>query len=316
MRVAWVAALILFFRQPAMAADLPPFKVGISTQIVATTIDLMPLQGPTHLKYRPAESNYVGVILGYRWLAGTVSFAVPAQREIRDIEGVSRYRDYRFSLYFKKWGVEAAYNRYFSYLIDNSSDLSATTLAGQIFYKRPDLETLGYGVNAFYVFDSDSYSLPAALDQTDIQDASGGSWLGLLSARQSVLRDPGAIIPPEKQAEFGVDGLLRAATSNTLSVGGGYGQNWIFGSEYFVSLMGALTVGYHQIGYELFGELGHERTRSALDANVHVRFGLGFNIRRFFVSIMSYADLFSQNTESIRLNTTVVGATLSLAVRF
>jgi hypothetical protein len=212
-------------RASGIDEDLPPIRFGLNYQIVGAGFDLVPrVSGgeASRLNFRPAQSDYVGVMLGYRWLGGTVAFGVPAEPKIRDVEGTSQYRDYRLSYFFGRYGFELGYSRYLGYLLENSSVLSPATLQGATYYKIPDLETLGYGVTILFALSPETYSLSAALDQSAIQTSSGGSTIFLMTFRHQSLQSATPFIPSEKRADFGQDQELREAEGWTLSYGAGY----------------------------------------------------------------------------------------------
>lgn len=296
------------------AAEFPSFKFGLSYQVVASGFEFMPQVGDAgKLVYRPSQSDYAGIILGYRWISGTLSFAVPANPEIRNLEGTSKYRDYRLSYYTTQIGAEAAYTRYLGYLIDNSSDLSAATLAGAPYYKIPELETLGYGVNLFYSFSKGGYSLAAAMDQSAIQEKSDGSWLLAAAWRHQAITSDSALIPTEKQLGFGADALISDAHTKSYAAGGGYGYIGVW-NRWFASVMGALTAGYQSTLYTLAN--AEEKSLATVQANLHLRFGAGLNARSAFVVANFYFDRFGQETESIRVGNNVYGVTLGTGFRF
>lgn len=295
------------------AADLPPFKLGLSTQVVATAFELSLIENPSNkLKFRPAQSNYAGVSLGYRWIGGTLSFAVPSKAEIRDVEGTSQYRDYRLSFYYRNWGAEASYNSFKGYLIDNSSELSSATLNGQTYYKLPDLLTRGYGINFIYVTNPERYSLPAAAEQSEIQENSAGSWLWMATFRHQSIENSGAIIPSEKQTEFGTESSLRSIRMGSYAVGPGYGFNWVPG-PFFVAPLLAATAGFDAMTYDLENStLEHGK----LGLNLHLRIGMGVNARNFFLVGNLYADIFGIQTDTLQVSNNIQGVTFSIGARF
>lgn len=304
---------LLFFTE-AQAVIIPPRKLGISTQIVSTSFELSPKANPaSKLNYRPAQSNYVGVILGYRWIGGTLAFAVPSSRDIRAIEGQSKYRDYRLSYYYRRIGVEAGYNEYKGYILENSSVLSAATLNGETYYKLPDLKARGYGLNLLYVMNPKLYSLPAALDQSEVQDRSAGSWVLLGTFRDQLITNPTAIIPTEKQSEFGSEQLIRSIKTISMAAGAGYGINFVPGI-FFVSPLLAATVGYQQVIHE--SENGGGGSHGSLALNLHARIGMGINSKSFFLTGGAYVDVFGKETEVLRISNNVYGFTLAVGVRF
>lgn len=300
--------------EPAEAKGLPPFKLGINTQIVATGFEVFPIQDQGQkLRYRPAESNYAGVILGYRWLGGTISFAVPAKPETREVEGVSQYRDYRISLYYRSWGLEAGYSRYLGYLIDNSDALSAAARGTSQYYKVGDLETLGYGISAFYVFSPQKFSLPALTDQSDIQKGSAGSWLALVTARQQFISSSTAILPTERQAAAGNEGTFRAATSRNLAAGVGYAYNWVPGA-FFLGGLAGITLGYQEIALDLAS--GDSSRKGSASGNIHVRVALGLNAEHYFLTLSAFFDRYTVQSHNLEFGPQVQGSVFAGGVRF
>jgi hypothetical protein len=296
----------LFGAEPARAGDYPPFKVGLNTQFVSTDVELIPrppLSRDADLKLRPAQSVYAGVILGYRWLGATVSFAIPAEREIRDVEGTSRYRDYRLSFYTTRFGAEAGYNRFVGYLIDGGSPP---------YTKLPSMETLGYGATVLLVPTPGNFSLAAAMDQSELQDKSGGAPVLLASWREQVIQDTAAWIPAASQASFGMDGAIHWARARSYAAGGGYAYNWVPG-EFFVSGMMAVTLGRQDLHYQVAGD-GRRSIGGA--GNLHIRFGLGFNARSYFLVASAYADRYALTTSTIEIGSAPFGATFAGGLRF
>jgi hypothetical protein len=310
-----LTALLLFlFASVAHAKEHPPWRLGLNLQVVSDGFDLQPRDGDnTVLHYRPAQSDYVGVVLGYRWVAGTVAFKVPASDSVRMLEGESQYRDYRLSYFLNNLGAEASYTRYMGYLIDPSTSLSAATLNGQTYYKIPDLETLGYGLNLVWVPSPRKYNLAAALDQSEIQDESGGAWLLLATWRYQKIQSNYPWIPAEKQSVYGSDQTIRFAVTNSYGVGGGYSYNWIPSDIFFISALIGLTLGYENVSWV---EAASEQTRGSIGLNAHFRLVMGVNVEEFIFTLGGYQDYFNPATDSIRIGNNVNGAVLTSVVRF
>jgi hypothetical protein len=307
-------ALVCAGVHPARAEEHDPWRLGIDFQGGAAGFDLDPrgVSG-SRLSYRPAESDYVGVVLGYRWLAGTISFAIPATEQVRKIEGESHYRDYRLSYFFPNMGAEASYSRYMGYLIDNSAALSPATLNGQTYYKLPDMETLGYGLSLFYIISPGDYNLAAALDQSEIQEKSGGAWILIGTWRYQKITSNWPWIPTEKQPVFGVDELLRFSTTNTYGVGGGYAYNWVPSEMFFLSGLLALSFGYEDVNYITQVV---EQSKNGVGSTALLRIILGMNTRDFILTLGGYLDYYNVSTQSVSIGHNIHGGTLTAVVRF
>ncbi|HAR43735.1 MAG TPA: hypothetical protein DCS07_14060 [Bdellovibrionales bacterium] len=297
------------------AADYPPFKVGLSTQVVAAGFELIPkVPGDKNnkLTFRPAQSNYVGLILGYKWIAGTLAFSVPASSKVRDVEGVSNYQDYRLSYYLKKFGFEAVYNRFKGYVLENSSVLSAESLGGAPLYRLPDLESMGYGFNLIFTGDPKSYSLSAAIDQSEIQKKSGGSTVILVSSRFQNIQNGVPFVPVEKRPDFGLDQNVSAFRSMNVSGSWGYAYNWVPGN-FYLSGLGALGPGYQTTRYDINGV---ESRKSSTVLNLHIRLGLGWNSKRAFFTTNVGFDRIGFGTESVEVGGLFSIGTIAAGVRF
>ena len=99
------------------------------------------------------------------------------------------------------------------------------------------------------------------------------------------------------------------------NVGGGvgYAHLWVFGS-FFVTPTIGISVGAQRIKWGL--ESGGEKRSTAPSLNAHIKFGIGMNIRSFFITVDSAVDRFEQNTDSITVGNTSLSSTFSLGARF
>lgn len=291
-----------------------PWKIGLSFEADSLGIDLTPKTAESEkLTFRPSQSDYAGVILGYRWLAGTLAFAVPASREIRDQEGQSKYTATKITYYVRRWGVEIGYNHYVGYLIENSSRLSAGTLNGATYYRLPEMQSTGYGMNFFYVLSPKGYSMPAAFDQSEPQTTSAGSFMLLTSVRHQSFRNDAGMIPSEKIATFGTDGSIKGAKTTNVGVGGGYGVIWDGPAAFFASAFFGLTLGINHLAYDLAAS--NEATNTG-QFNGHFRVSFGLNGAHGFLKASFLMDYFNYSTESIKIGNSDFAGTAAGGIRF
>lgn len=171
------------------------------------------------------------------------------------------YKDYEFNL-----------NYYSSSISLDFSYQRSTTLAGDV-YRNNVLERLVSGdltlkvVNlaGYYSINHRRFSYPAAFTQTYIQRRSAGSWLvgisyqggSIETSRSLKEKNPDA---PEVNIELG-----------HIGIGGGYGQNWVFGKKWLLhfSMLPTVVV-YNRNNFILNGERKEAK---------HIRFNMIFNER-------------------------------------
>lgn len=306
---------------PPPAPQLPPLRAEAFYQYVSSEFALQPAGangGSNALTFRPAASYYVGVGAGYDGIGASYAFSIPAGRDVRAVEGTSDFRDLRLNYYSRRFAVELGYNKYTGYLLDNSNVLSAATLNGQKYFRLPNLTAEGYGVNLFYVFAPQVYSLPAGNDHSEIETESAGSLLAVASFRRQSVRNDGAIIPAEKQSAFGEDGTITGFRTFSSAAGPGYGYHWLphykfLGDSFFVAPLIALSLGYELISEDL-ATYRHES--DVFGVNAHVRLGFGWNMPRFFAIISALADGFAGKSSNVQFNHTQTASTFTVGARF
>lgn len=303
----------------ASAEDYPPWKIGLSFENVAARAQLIPIgaNGQTvdslGLTFSPAESDYFGVILGYKWLAGTISFSIPASAETRAIEGESKYHDYRLSYYFPTWGFEANYDSYESFSIMESDRLQAGEISSGGVYHLPEMRSQGFGLIMMKTLTDSSYQLSAAVDQSSLQKGSAGSFIGILSARYQNYTNPGPFIPPAEQGNFGTAGTTNRINTYNLAGGIGYGYLYDGPGSFFVSGLVALSAGPHQI--QSFDSAG-SHTKATFGANVHGRISMGFNGKTGFLKIGALIDSYDFKMSTTKVSNMVTDFLISGGLRF
>lgn len=301
----------------AAATDLPPWRIGVRTQFVSDQIEFKPakpLDQSNSLLYRPAQSTYLGVALGYQWLAGTLWFSAKSDQATRAVEGESQYSDTGIALYFDRIGFELDYNRYQGFLIDNSSSrLSTTTLNGAKYYKLPDMKTEGLGAKIIFAQHPEHFSMAAAFEQSKIQNTSGGTWAVIGALRYQKVSNSGAIIPSEMQTFYGSDALINNATMANGSLGLGYGYLWAPAEGFFISPFLGLGLGYQATWWSTPST---HTSHASVTVNTHLKLGAGFNGKKFFFTVDEQLDRFQQNTSSIEIGNSQLATTLSIGLRF
>lgn len=308
MRRLWACLCIFwtFSSQAAEEVNLLPYRIGIFINIPSSQFQLNPKGQSNKLVYRPAQANQLGVAAGYDWIGGSYSFNYPASPNVRNVEGVSQYTDLRVHYYNEQFGAELSYNRYKGYLIDNSST----------YYKLPDLSNTGFGANFIYVLKPKGYSMPAAIDQSTVQNSSAGSFFLLASFRSEQISNDTAIIPLDQQQAFGPAATIQGISLINFAGGVGYGYNWIppfLGRAIFIAPTLALSVGYMRIG-ETFA--GGNSTYASLGFNSHARIAIGTNTPRFFVAFQVYVDQFSGNDANLVVQNSQLDGVFAFGYRF
>lgn len=301
--------------ESSLAADsYPPWKLGLSFEGVSSDYEFLPVGEPSKkLTLRPAASQYVGVIFGYRWLATTFAFAVPADRETRQREGESRYRDYRVSYFSNRWGFEANYHSFRGYVLENSDRVPASVLAGQTFLKYPDMRSSGVGVNGYHFFRGERFQTAAALDQSEPHTKSGGSWIAILSLRHQSVMNGGGFIPTDLRSEFGAESSLHSLKMTRLGLGPAYGYLLSGYGGFFISPVIGLTPGIQKLEYRTESSA---RDLYRMDMNLHLKASVGINDLIGFLKLTGTFDIYGARTGSVEMSHSVISVLLTAGARF
>ncbi len=155
--------------------------------------------------------------------------------------------------------------------------------------------------------------MPAALDQSEPQKGSGGSWIGISSFRTQRFRNESGIIPAEKVPAFGSDGSIIGFRSTILSAGGGYGYLWDGPANLFASILGGATLGVNLLHYDLATVAAN---RTTAQVNAHLRGSFGLNSPRGFLKVTLMIDYYNYKTASIDVGNAVSSGLFAGGLRF
>jgi hypothetical protein len=112
--------------------------------------------------------DFIGINWGFR---ATQTEKESAQR------GETDYEDWRINLAFRQFHLFLNYSQFRGFYIQDSREVDNTWVDGQPFVQAPNLSSRTAGANFTWIVSPEDYSMVAALDQTERQEKSGGSWL-------------------------------------------------------------------------------------------------------------------------------------------
>ena len=302
-------------QQDKLQDELPPWKLGIELQKISDEFSFYPKasSGDANLlRYRPPTSSYFGFFAGYRFLGGTLLFSSKTSGDMQKLEGIGTYSSLGFTCFLQKVALSFSYSKFKGFLIDNSTRLSPSTLAGDTYYKLPDMYDQSFGFNFYFPFKHETFSLPALLDQTEIQRKSAGTWLLLGAVRWQQVGNIGPIIPKELQSQYGPDSALSFNQMYTASFGGGYAHMWHSGDFFIAPLLGA-GLGYVHSHWE--GE-GMNETKSSATINYNFKLSMGWNFPTYFLAVLANYDGYTEYTNSMMITYSPAVYSLSGGYRF
>ena len=192
------------------------------------------------LGFAPKVNTKLGVYFGWRWIFLGYSFNLASlfkkEREKPRTEMV-------FNLYSAKFGVDLYYRKTGSNFrittcknFDNAEKYIGTNFNG--------FNSKIKGLNAYYIFNSEKYSYPAAYSQSTDQKKSCGSLMAGFAFSQHDITFDQSKLPQEikDQIRPSLNFNKLAYTDFNLSLG--YGYNWVFAKNCLLNISLLPAIGY------------------------------------------------------------------------
>ncbi len=306
-------APVLCFGQNRDTAYIKGFDRLYNVQMYSYLTDISLLVNPFGktkdygISLQPNVKGQVGLALGFQNFTVAFSVQIPGTENNEIRYGKSKYYDFSFGYYQRKFGGEIYY-RNFQGMLRKANDFSAETI-------RPDIYVNNGGLNVFYAANHEKFSMRSAFSQQEQQIKSAGSFVLLSNIQFRSLIADRSIIPSsiDKDSIFSDLRGLKDMRFYTISFRPGYAYNfvtrggkWFFTPSAFVGMGTGWYTSKSAVGY---------KSGLPVELTFHSKVFAGFNHDKWFLSIF-YAydgniDFFKNSY--VNLNTHTVG--LNLAYR-
>lgn len=285
-------------------------KLGVQTG--ALKMVLQDPEGKIPITYEPKVSSRAFISGSYGPFALFLGTSLPRDEEDRRMYGSSSESDWQFRFYGRQLTWDFFFQDYQGFYIDNTVEVDPTRTETSPKLQRGDLHTRHYGVQLFYTFNPESYSMGSAFDHTTRQTASGGSWVGVLGLTQFQVYADSPLVPANLRAQYGDFGTFSDGNFITFDAGGGYGYTYVYGDYYIGGLL-TLNAGSQYQKYELATSI---ETRSVLTADANIKFSFGSNGEIYFWGLTAQADTNTAPIEKSRITFTSGETSLFWGMRF
>lgn len=232
------------------------------------------------LTFRPNNTFSLGLGLYVLEVNLELAFAIPLRERSIVRYGESEARDLQLNVLSKRWGVDAFYQRYSGFYLEEKSQ---TVHGDNPFPQRPDIGTRNFGFTGHYLFNHQKVSFRSAYNFSERQLESRGSFL--LSGALYTFRAAGdsSIIGERWLERFGEQVDFSRLRYTTFSLAPGYTFN-VTQNHFFLNATLMVGPAHHWVSYNLSGQ-DSERHDIAVNAFLATRFSIGYNGYRFFGGI-------------------------------
>jgi len=195
---------------------------------------------PEEIVLIPNSPLGVGAGFNFKGLGLALGIGLPHSSKNLNKYGTTNRFDMQMSIYSKRIGGDAYFQLYKGYYNANPQDF--ITWENDYFPQIPDMKTISFGANIFYILNYKRFSNKAAYSRTQVQKKSAGSLLFGYFLNYDESDSPKGFIPQEFPdsiaSEFDIRSFRYFATGFSV----GYTYTWVISSNFFLN--GAIVPGF------------------------------------------------------------------------
>jgi hypothetical protein len=265
------------------------------------------------LTFKPNYPTKTFLSFGYGIYGVSVSLANPIAEDRSRLYGDSKATDFQFRFYLEKISIEAAYQSYQGYYIDNTEVVDPAWNGSLPRRLYPDLTTQHVGLNLNYIFSPDSYSQAAVFNHSEIQTESGGSWIVGASFSAHQLNNPTPMIPQELSSSYGEFGKVKGMDLNSLSLYGGGGYNLVFFENLYFTFQSFLGLSTQSTAYTKTDSSAQD---SSSGTKFNTKLGFGYNSEKFIIGAAFINDASTYTMEKVDTTFSTIEFSIFAGTRF
>lgn len=257
------------------------------------------------LTYKPNNTYSLGIGAYIFEVGVELAFAIPLKERSITKFGESKARDLQLNVLTKRWGLDAFYQRYGGFYIE---DRDLVPLPDEPFPQRADIGIRNFGVTGHYVFNPQKFSFRSAYNFSERQLYSRGSFVLFATLYTFRVAGDSSIIGDDRQVDFGSHVNFERLRYTTFSIAPGYTYNLTY-NNFFLNATLAVGPAHHWANYDLENNATTEFD-IAINSFLGGRVAVGYNGYRIFggVSFISQGSAlrfdtvrFSNNNNSFKV---------------
>lgn len=167
-----------------------------------------------------------------------------------------------------------------------------------------------FGLNAYYFFNNRRYAQAAAYCFSKYQKRSAGSFLAGISMLHHVMDVDVNEIPEQIRNSLPEDFRPRFVC-NDYCLLVGYGHNWVIKKNWLINLTVTPYFGYRHL---VVAQNSEDVNKWSL--NVRGRFGVVYNLKKYFFALQGYADAHGFKTSNRNIISSIEDLSLIAGIRF
>lgn len=264
------------------------------------------------IDYRPNIKNNAGIAVNYKNIGAAVAWNNGITALDSKIYGKSKYVDIQLNFYLRRFEIDLSYQRYKKFYLDQPEKFDPQRELSDPYPQRKDLQIDKYFFNVIYVFNPEKFSLKAAVNQTEKQMRSGGSWLLLSAASFVDIRSDSTLIPVAYKQYFSEIQDFSGGELISAALAPGYGYSMIY-NDFYITPCLFLGPG---IGYNRYDIQVGDKSSVNFGLKGNLRLGCGYSGECFFTGFYWVIDGITSKEKKVSIGTTTHYFKILLGYRF
>ena len=249
------------------------------------------------ISYSPNELLNLGFGFNYKWMSFAMAFNFRFINKDNDIYGETQKFDIQANMYKRKLTIDAYYQDYKGYYIDNPQDFLVSWNDTLPFPQRQDIKTTAVGASCIYTFNHEKFSYRSSFIQNEWQKKSAGSLLlGNYLSYYRILADS-SIVPGELKDSIDPTNNIKGAEFANLGISCGYAYTVVIRQHFFITLSMASGISLQYFNTEAEDKEYNSTKPLKLSSNIQTRIATGYNSRKFYTGICFVSNNFEINRE-------------------
>ncbi|MEM7549618.1 MAG: DUF4421 domain-containing protein [Bacteroidota bacterium] len=241
------------------------------------------------INYEPNDRFNLGFGFSYKWANLDIALNFPFINDDDDVFGETSRFDAQGNLYLRKFIIDANYQRYSGYYVENPETYIPNFQPDPSFPIRSDISTFSIGIQSFYLFNNEHLSLRSSFLYNERQKRSAGSFIMGPYFLFFRLEADESIIPEEIRTQ--VNSVIDFSTTRFINAGlnFGYVHTFVIKKRFFITPFVAVGFGTETRASNAL-ERDLELKETIFSPNVSGRFAVGYNSDLYFVGFSILAE--------------------------
>ena len=252
------------------------------------------------LEYSPNLKYYKNIQLSLYGMS--LSYGIKEDPAPKDqfLKGKTDFSDFQFHFANGYFGLDLYYQKFTGMFLTSKEFTEVSSFEGtsvNVFEQFPNMFQRMRGVNLMFIFSPDKFKYNSVFNQSERQQASGGSFIFSLSYLYSQIYNDSAFLPSSEQTKYESDGAIRSAVLKTIGPLFGHAYNFTNGN-WFWAYMLSIGIGVQKRNIV---DTSVPNNDTGLTGRLNGRLSFGYNGAILFWGVSGLVDSVNALTDQIDL---------------